>query len=81
VSIEGRLRRLEESRHGGACPECGLSPEGKGHIVLIDERDPERSFKGDPEERCVRCGRPQWCVIEVVYGDDSPASEATEGGG
>jgi len=77
VSIESRLRRLEERRSAGRCPECGLPPDGHGYIVLIDEEHPEESFQSDPDERCKRCGRPLWCVIEVVYG--SPAGD--EGGG
>jgi hypothetical protein len=66
-SIEGRLRRLEERERGGTCPECGLPPEGHGYMVLIDEGHPEKSFKGDPYERCGRCGRPLYQVIRVVY--------------
>ena len=77
-SIESRLRRLEESRHGGRCPECGLPPDGAGYIVFVDEERPEKGFQGDPEERCDRCGRRLWCVIRVVYED---AAAGTEGGG
>jgi hypothetical protein len=62
---------------GGRCPECGLTPDGPGRIVLIDEKRPERSFDGDPEERCSRCGRYLWCVIRFVYEDAGD----TEGGG
>ena len=76
-SIDSRLRRLEEQGHGGSCPECGLSPEDKGNIVMIDKERPEESFKGDPSERCARCGRFLYVVFRVVY--DPPASEATEG--
>ena len=76
VSIESRLRRLEESG-GVICSECGFPPDSKGIIVLIDEEHPERSFQGDPGERCKRCGRFLYLVIEVVRG--SPARE--EGGG
>ena len=76
-SIDARLRRLEERGRGGVCPECGFLPEDKGTIVLIDEGDPEGSFKGDRDERCSRCGRRLWWVVEVAYG--SPARE--EGGG
>ena len=78
-SIDGRLKRLEESGRGGICPECRLPPEGPGYIVLIDEGDPERSFKGDRDERCSRCGRRLWFVVEVAYGSPSEAGE--EGGG
>jgi hypothetical protein len=57
VSIESRLRRLEERRSAGRCQECGLLPDGQGYIVLIDEEDREESFQGAPDERCKRCGR------------------------
>jgi hypothetical protein len=46
-------------------------------IALIDEEHPEKSFQGDPDERCPSCGRRLWCVIKVVY--DPPIDE--EGGG
>ena len=68
-SIDSRLRRLEEQGRG-ECPECGLSPDGRRNIVLIDEENREKSFQGDPGERCGRCGRHLYTVIEVVYGDD-----------
>jgi DNA-directed RNA polymerase subunit RPC12/RpoP len=76
VSVEGRLRRLEERSHGGRCPECGL-PHGHGYMVMIDEERPEESFQGDPNERCARCSRSLYTVLRVVY--DSP--EVEEGGG
>jgi hypothetical protein len=76
-SIDSRLRRLEERGRGGICPECGFPPDSKGIIVLIDEEDSERSFQGDPDERCPRCGRFLYTVIEVGFG--SPVGE--EGGG
>jgi len=76
-SIGSRLKRLEEEGRRGVCPECGFPPNSEGTIVLIDEEDHERSFKGDSDERCGRCGRFLYTVIEVVYG--SPAGE--EGGG
>jgi DNA-directed RNA polymerase subunit RPC12/RpoP len=66
-SIDSRLRRLEEEGRRGACPECKLPPDAPGSIVLIDEEHPEESFEGDPDERCQRCGRRLWLVIEVVY--------------
>jgi hypothetical protein len=75
--IDSRLRRLEERGGGGRCPECSLPPDGPGYIVLIDEERPEESFQGDPDERCKRCGRFLYTVIEVVYG--CPAGH--EGGG
>jgi hypothetical protein len=77
VSIESRLRRLEERWSAGRCPECGLPPDGHGYIVLIDEEHSEKSFAGDPDERCGRCGRFLYTVIEVGYG--SPVGD--EGGG
>ena len=73
--IKSRLRRLEEHISGGRCQECGLLPDGQGYIVLIDEKRPEESFKGDPDERCGRCGRWLWFVIKVAGTGD------TEGGG
>ncbi len=71
-----RLKRLEEHGHG-RCPECGLPPDGPGYIVLKDEGVPRENFPDDPAERCSRCGRPLWCVIQIVY--DSAGDE--EGGG
>jgi hypothetical protein len=77
-SIEARLRKLEEHRTGGRCPECGLPPDGHGYIVMIDETRPEESFNGAPDERCARCGQFLYTVLRVVR--DSPAGEE-EGGG
>jgi hypothetical protein len=72
-SIEARIRRLEEGRRGGPCPECNLLPDGHGYMVLVDETRPERSFEGDADERCARCGQSLYTVIRVVY--DPPAVE------
>ena len=69
-SIEGRLRRLEERGRGAPCPECNLPPDGHGYLVLIDEEHPEKSFDGDPDERCGRCGRFLYTVIQVVYDEE-----------
>jgi hypothetical protein len=84
-NVSSRLERLEASARSGPsgrCRECGLLPDGQGYIVLIDEKRPEESFDGDPDERCGRCGRYLWCVIEVVYdGAEGDASEAAGGGG
>jgi predicted RNA-binding Zn-ribbon protein involved in translation (DUF1610 family) len=74
-SIDSRLRRLEE--HGHRCPECGLAPGERRTIAVIYEEQPERSFQGDPNERCASCGRALYTVFNVVY--DPPA--AYEGGG
>ena len=70
--LDGRLRRLEES--GGRCPECGLTPDGHGRMAVINEERPEKSFDGDPDERCGRCRRFLYTVLRVVYDD-------VEGGG
>jgi hypothetical protein len=78
MSLEGRLRRLEEHGGGGFCPECGFTPGSEGTFVIIDEERPEESFKGAPDERCKLCGRRLWYVIEVVYG--SPSEAGGEGG-
>jgi hypothetical protein len=75
-SIDGRLRRLEE-RGGGGCPECGLTPDERRPIAVINEEHPERSFAGDPDERCSSCGLPLYVVFNVVY--DSPVSYEGEG--
>jgi hypothetical protein len=68
-SINSRLARLEEQGGGSVCPECGLGETEGRPYVLIDEEDPERSFKGDPCEVCARCGQRLHAVIEVVRGD------------
>jgi hypothetical protein len=73
-SIEGRLRRLEGRGSGGRCPECGLRPDGHGRIAVRNEEHPEKSFDGDPDERCGRCGRFLYTVLRVVY-------DGNEGGG
>jgi hypothetical protein len=75
--IKGRLRRLEGRMQGGRCPECGLTSDEPGRIVLIDDGTPAEGFPDDPEERCERCGRRLWCVIELVY--DSPTTLRGEG--
>jgi hypothetical protein len=72
VGIDSRLRRLEERRH--RCPECGLPPDGHGHLAVINEEHPEKSFDGDPDERCANCGRFLYTVLRVVY-------DGEEGGG
>jgi hypothetical protein len=55
----------------------GLTPAAPRPFAVIYEEHPEKSFDGDPDEGCGRCGRALWCVIEIVY--DSPGD--TEGGG
>jgi hypothetical protein len=76
-NIQSRLGRLEEQGRGDACPECGLAPGEPRKMAVIYEEDPDKSFDGDPGERCTRCGRFLYTVLRVVY--DSPADE--EGGG
>ena len=72
-SIDSRLRRLEGQSH--RCPECGFAPEGRRLIAVINKEHPEKSFQGDPDECCARCGRPHYTVLRVVYED------VGEGGG
>ncbi len=69
------LRRLER-RGPRSCPECDLSPDEPGRIVVIDDGTPAESFPDDPEERCERCGRPLWCVIKVVYDEEGEGAIA-----
>jgi len=77
-SIGSRLRPLEEEGRRGVCPGWKLPPDGHGYTVLIDPDHPEKSSDGDPNERCKRCGRLLYTVIEVVYGD---RRDYEEGGG
>jgi hypothetical protein len=67
--VKSRLRRLEEHTRGGRCQECGLRPDEPRPPAVIYEEHPEKSFDGDPNERCDRCGRSLWCVLRVVYED------------
>jgi hypothetical protein len=71
-SLDGRLRRLEGREH--RCPECGLAPDEHGRPVAVYEGRPDKGFDGDPNERCPRCSRPLYTVLNVVY-------EGEEGGG
>jgi hypothetical protein len=63
------LRRLER-QGSGPCPECGLSPDEPGRIVLVDDGTPAEGFPDDPEERCSRCDRALWCVVQIVYDEE-----------
>ena len=72
-NISSRLEKLEASARSGPsgrCQECGLPPDGPGRIVLIDDGTPAEGFPDDPEERCELCGRPLWCMIRLVYGEE-----------
>jgi hypothetical protein len=46
-------------------------------MAVVYPTKPEKSFDGNPYERCPRCGRGLYVVINVVY--DSPP--AMRGGG
>ena len=59
-SLKGRLRRIEETARGGACPECGLPPDGPNYTIDRGEEVPE-----NPDEECPRCGRRLWWVCEI----------------
>ena len=74
--IKGRLRRLEERSRGGRCPECGLTPDEPGRIVLIDDGTPAPGFPGGPGERGSRCDRPLWCVVRLVRGGEGEGAIA-----
>ena len=65
--IKSRLRRAETAiRNGpsGHCPECGLWPDAGGRVVYA-ESFATAGIPEDPQERCARCGRRLWFVIEV----------------
>ncbi len=70
-SLNSRLRRLEEARRDGLCPECKLSPDGPGYVVYKEGEEAPK----DPDERCPSCGRFLWFVIRVVYGPEENAEE------
>jgi DNA-directed RNA polymerase subunit RPC12/RpoP len=74
--IGSRLRRLEERGRGGNCPECGYAPDDvtRRPIAVVYPDEPEKSFDGDPHERCPHCGQRLYVVITVVR-------EGHEGGG
>ena len=64
------LKRLER-RGPRPCPECGLSPEEPGRIVLKYDGTPaEGFFPDDPGECCERCGRALWCVLNLVHDEE-----------
>jgi len=74
--IKGRLRRLEGRMQGGRCPECDLSPDEPGRIAVIDDGIPVSGFPDDPGERCERCGRHLWCVLNLVYEEGGEGARA-----
>ena len=67
-SISSRLRRLEDSRHSGRCPECYLWPEPTLAYY------PGRGESPPEVPTCPSCRRPLAHVVRVVY-------EGDEGGG
>jgi hypothetical protein len=67
VSIDSRLRRLEERAGEGRCLECS---GGAGIVVTY----PSGPGVGTTAQRCPRCGR-ALTLIRVVY------DGAEEGGG
>jgi len=74
--MKARLRRLEGRRLGGRCPECGLSPDEPGRIVLIDDDVPSEDFPDNPGECCERCGRPLYTVVRLVYHEEGEGAIA-----
>jgi hypothetical protein len=78
-NVSSRLARLEafaRSGPSGRCPECGLPPEEPGRIVVMDDGTPAEGFPDDPGERCSRCGRPLWCVINIRYSEEGEGTIA-----
>jgi hypothetical protein len=73
MTAKSRLRQLEAAAKGGRCEQCGLPPDSPGRIVLVHDGSPCEGFPDDPSERCDRCSRLLWCVIEVVYEDTKEA--------
>ena len=64
------LKRLEK-RGLAPCPQCGgLSLEQPGRIVLKYEGTPAEGFPADPAERCSRCSRPLWTVVNIIYDEE-----------
>ena len=78
-SIDSRLKRLEESRHE-RCPECGLAPDARRPIAVVDPDDPGEGFEGDPHETCAACGEPLYVVIRIVYDGDEAEGEGASVG-
>ena len=76
VSFNRRTLRRLERRGPLPCPECSLSPDEPGRIVVYDDGTPAEGFPEDPEERCERCGRPLWCVINIIYAKEGEGARA-----
>ena len=76
--FKSRLRKVEQkSRSEMRCAECGLSPDGKGRIIFSDQAGPSV----DLDERCIKCGRPLFFVIEVGSAEEGKDLITLEGGG
>jgi hypothetical protein len=63
------LKRLEK-RGLAPCPKCGRSPDEPGRLAVKDGGTPTEGFPADPAERCSRCGRPLWTVVNIVYDEE-----------
>ncbi len=74
VSIERRLKALEDSRGGDSCDVCGWGP----HIVFEIDDDPDDQDPGTPEY-CPACGRPN--TIVITWPDQEDLTRAEGGGG
>ena len=78
-NLDRRLEKLEASASSGPagrCPQCGLPPHGPGRIALIHDGTPAEGFPDNPGERCSRCDRPLWCVIQIVYDEEGEGAIA-----
>jgi len=79
MNLHRRLERLEASARSGSsgrCQECRLPPDGPGRIVVYEDGTPVEGFPDGPGERCSRCGRPLWCVVNIIYGDEGEGARA-----
>lgn len=65
--IRSRLRRIEGATRSGPCRECKLPPDGPGFTVYARDGLPE-----DLDERCRRCGRRLWFVVEAAMPGTAP---------
>ena len=66
-SIDSRLRRLEGASLGHLCPGCGLAPDERRPLAVINEECAGKGFEGDPYETCGGCKEPLYTVFRVVY--------------
>ncbi len=40
------------------------------HRPHIDDGTPAEGFPDDPGERCSRCDRPLWTVLNIIYDEE-----------